>query len=140
MTNDANEAMPAPPTTAGVNPTTDTSASQPIGTQAPVDTTGMAPGSPLGSPENAMPADKLQPGPDMPLDPQGTRYTPFEGEQQVMQSGLPLRDDISATQMSGEATRAVSSQHLSRLLYRPLDTAGGPVYQSEQLQRRLKNE
>lgn len=138
MTNDANEAVPAPPTTGGVNPTGDTAAAQPIGTQAPVDTTGMTPGSPIGPTENIMPPDKLQPAPYAPLDPQGTRYTPFQGERQVMQSGLPMRDDVSATQMSGEATRAVSSQHLTRLLYRAIDTPGGPVYQSQQLQRRLE--
>lgn len=140
MTNDANEPIPAPPNTVGTNPTQDTTAGQPAGVNAPVDTTGMVPGRPVPTAENTMPADKLQPAPAVPEDPQGTRYTPFTGEQQVMNSGISLRDDISATQMSGNATRAVSSQHLSRLLYRPIDSAGGPVYQSQHLERQLKKD
>lgn len=140
MTNDANEPIPAPPTTGGLNPTKDTAASEPTGTAAPVDTTGMTPGSPIGPTENIMPPDKLQPAPEVPEDAQGRDYSPFTDEQRVMESGIPLRDDISATQMSGQATRAVSSQHLTRLLYRPLDNPGGPVYQSQQLERRLKSE
>jgi hypothetical protein len=54
-----------------------------------------------------------------------------------MNEGVPTRDDISATQSAPTATRDVSSSHIARLLYRPIDTPGGPVYQSQALERRI---
>jgi hypothetical protein len=78
-------------------------------------------------------------GPIEPASPQpGATNSPFENEGEVMGQGVPMRDDISATQGAASATRDVSSNHMARLLYRPLDAPGGPVYQSQALERQLR--
>ncbi|HEX6122697.1 MAG TPA: hypothetical protein VFY89_06035 [Ktedonobacterales bacterium] len=63
---------------------------------------------------------------------------PFEAEADVMNEGVATRDDISATQSTPAATRDVSASHIARLLYRPIEAPGGPVYQSQVLERQLR--
>ncbi len=63
---------------------------------------------------------------------------PFEYEEAVMSEGVVIRDDISATQAAPSATRDVSSTHIARLLYQPVGSPGGPVYQSQAIEQRLR--
>lgn len=99
--------------------------------------TGGAASAPIGTaaPGGAGGAGGTVPTPD---DPQGKHAAPFDDEQRVMHSGLVMRDDISATQVSGAATRDVSASHVSRLLYRAIESAGGPVYESQHIERQLR--
>jgi hypothetical protein len=88
------------------------------------------------SPGGETAAPSAATGPSTPAVPPSGG--PFEAEEEVMNEGVATRDDISATQAAPSATRDVSASHIARLLYTPIEVPGGPVYQSQVLERLMR--
>ena len=94
---------------------------------------------PLGTAAPVGAASEPEAGPtEQPNTVPDPASSPFESEAAVLSEGISVRDDISATQATATATRDVSSSHMARLLYQPLGAPGGPVYQSQVLERRQR--